>query len=117
MSHFTAVHTVISDVNILTQCLKECGLRVQTGIAIRGYNGSLSPVTYPIAGCCDKLQQDLGYALSSDGTYTCNFHSDAAVGELMAKVAQKYASRMALEDAARVRGLTGANVNVMVHGR
>lgn len=117
MSHFTAVHTVISDINILTQSLKDCGLRVERGIAIRGYNGSLSTVTYPIVGCCDKLQQDLGYALSGDDTYTCNFHSDSDVGALMAKVAQTYAAKKSLADAARVRGLTGANVNVMVHTR
>jgi hypothetical protein len=117
MSHFTAVHTIITDVNILTQCLKDCGLRVERSQAIRGYNGSLSTVTYPIVGCSDKLGQDLGYALASDDTYTCNFHSEAAVGQLMQHVAQMYAAKSSLAAAATQRGLMGANVNVMAHSR
>ncbi|WOL31455.1 hypothetical protein [Microcoleus phage My-WqHQDG] len=115
MSHFTAVHTIITDANILISCLRDCGLRVTNQATIRGYNGTLSSITYPIVGCSDTLQQDLGYALASDDTYTCNFHSEAAVGALMQRVAQMYATKSSLAAAATQRGLTGANVNVLVH--
>lgn len=115
MSHFTATHSIIKDANILKECLRSKGLRVEAGIAIRGYQGQLSPTTYEIVGCHDELQQDIGYSLQKDGTYTAHFHSDTAVGQLMQQVAQAYAAKRSEEAANKTRGLTGAHVNVLVH--
>ena len=110
MSHFTAVHTRISNVDTLIECLQDCGMKVTRNTSIRGYNGSLSSMVYPIIGVHDTLEQDLGYALNEDGTYSCHFHSDAEVGALMGRVAQAYAIKTSLRECSTVRGLIGANV-------
>lgn len=115
MSHFTATNSIIKDVNILKECLRAKGLRVEVGVAIRGYQGQLSPTTYEIVGCHDELQQDIGYSLQKDGTYTAYFHSDTTVGQLMQQVAQAYAAKHSEEQANKTRGLLNARVNVLVH--
>ena len=112
MSHFTAVHTRISNVDTLIECLQASGLRVTRNTSIRGYNGSLSREAYPIIGVHDALKQDLGYALNEDGTYSCHFHSDAEVGALMGRVAQAYAIKTSLKECNTVRGLIGATVSI-----
>jgi hypothetical protein len=112
MSHFTAVHTKISNVDTLIECLQDCGMTVTRNTSIRGYNGSLSNMVYPIIGVHDTLEQDLGYALGEDGTYSCHFHSDAEVGALMGRVAQAYAIKTSLRECSSVRGLIGANVSI-----
>jgi hypothetical protein len=115
MSHFTSVRSVIRDAAVLEQCLKSVGLRVERGVHIRGYEGTVSPTQYSIVGCCDRLEQDLGYALTEDGTYRCDFHDQADVGELMARVARAYSIASATKQAAEVRGLVGAHVSVLAH--
>lgn len=118
MSHFTAVNTAITNVNILKESLKACGLRVAIGEKIRGYNGTLSDTTFEIVGCHDVMQQDLGFTyIAAHGEYNVTFHSETKVGELMTQIVQDYAMRSAHKQSRDVRGLAGASVNVLVHSR
>jgi len=115
MSHFAACHTVINDADMLIHTLRQCGLRVERGIAIRGYQKSLSSITYSIVGCHDELEQDLGYTEASDGTFTVHFHAQSDVAAIMQKVAQTYAANNAAQASQTMQGLKNAKVNVLAH--
>lgn len=112
MSHFTCTNSKINSESLLIQTLQACGLEVQRGAQIVGYQGTKSDTVFPIVGHSQQLGQGLGYIPNDKGFYVCHFHADSSVGALMQQVAQAYAARKALQDAQTMAGLKNANVNV-----
>lgn len=116
MSHFTCTHSKITNVDVLVQALKACGLEVKKETQIVGYNGNLSHDSFPIVGHSETLNQGLGYVLNERGAYDCHFHAENTVGKLMEAVARKYAELNVEQVVANSRGLMNTNISINYSG-
>lgn len=112
MSHFTACHTKITNVDTLVKALEVCGLTVRKQTQIVGYSGTLSTDTFAIVGHSEALNQGLGYALNESGAYDVHFHAENTVGKLMEQVARTYVELKVEQAIANTRGLMNTNISV-----
>ena len=116
MSHFSTLHTKITDAAILKASLSDLGISVKVEAHVRGYNGQ--HVRSDIVAVLDG-DYDLGWSRNSDGTFdliadlwgVAKKHNQT---ELINSINQKYAVNKTIAEV-KQQGLQNANVKLIVH--
>lgn len=115
MSHFSTLHSKLTDVEILKASLRDLGIVVQTNAKVRGVGRqrTQADVVAVLEGCCD-----LGWFRNAEGSLDLvadlwGVSRKHNMAELISTINQKYAVHQTLA-AVKRPGLQNAKVTLVV---